>query len=63
MDKKEFGFVGDNDFPEDAHLENGNYINHCCDCGRPFIGHKRRVICKLCQKKNDKSKKESRVTL
>jgi len=36
------------DFPEDAHLENGNYECSCSYCNRGFIGHKRRVICKEC---------------
>jgi hypothetical protein len=33
---------------EDAGHENGNYSNACCECGRMFLGHKRRVICKVC---------------
>lgn len=37
------------DFPEDAHLENGNYQNLCCHCDNLFFGHKRRVSCKLCE--------------
>ena len=36
------------DFPEDAAGENGNYWNECIECGRMFIGHKRRIVCKLC---------------
>ena len=28
--------------------ENGCYINECADCGRTFLGHKRRVVCKVC---------------
>lgn len=28
--------------------ENKQYMNHCCDCGKPFIGHKRRLICRVC---------------
>ena len=35
-------------WPEDSHLENGNYINQCTHCGHTFVGHKRRVFCKLC---------------
>lgn len=35
-------------FQEDAGHENGNYFCTCCDCGRQFQGHKRRVICKVC---------------
>src|ERR1700678_3043486 len=33
---------------EDAHLENGNYMNECCHCHRTFWGHKRRVSCREC---------------
>jgi uncharacterized OB-fold protein len=33
---------------EDMSHENGNYVNFCKRCGRYFIGHKRRVICKEC---------------
>lgn len=33
---------------EDQDHENGNYSCDCIDCGRHFIGHKRRVICKVC---------------
>lgn len=36
------------DWPEDFPLENGNYNNQCCECGRIFIGYKRRVVCKIC---------------
>ena len=45
------GSVNDHDFPEDFKLENGNYICTCCDCGKQFIGHKRRVACKKCEVK------------
>ncbi len=37
-----------NDWPEDAHLENGNYQNTCAHCGCVFIGYKRRVQCRAC---------------
>ena len=36
------------DFPEDAYLENGNYLCTCRKCGKPFTGYKRRKICKKC---------------
>lgn len=36
------------DWPEDAPHENGNYHCRCCQCGRMFVGHKRRVVCKIC---------------
>lgn len=35
------------DWPEDFSHENGNYQNRC-SCGIMFIGHKRRVTCKVC---------------
>jgi len=35
-------------WPEDFHLENGNYICHCVFCDKFFIGYKRRVICRKC---------------
>lgn len=36
------------DWPEDAGHENGNYQNRCIYCQRLFIGHKRRVVCRIC---------------
>jgi hypothetical protein len=33
---------------EDYSHENGQYENRCCHCTRHFIGHKRRVVCKIC---------------
>ncbi|MBT7929779.1 hypothetical protein HN682_07690 [Candidatus Peregrinibacteria bacterium] len=33
---------------EDFPHENGNYLNNCVDCGSQFLGHKRRVQCKVC---------------
>lgn len=33
---------------EDKGHENGNYNCVCCKCGNTFIGHKRRVVCKIC---------------
>ena len=44
--------VYDRSYPEDAHLENGNYVNTCCICGEQFVGHKRRVVCKLCHEES-----------
>jgi len=38
-------------YPEDYHLENGNYVNACIKCGKYFYGYKRRVICKVCKSK------------
>lgn len=41
---------GPRDWPEDAIRDddNGCYMNRCCVCNEPFIGHKRRPICKIC---------------
>jgi len=36
------------DWSEDENHENGGYCNVCHKCGKTFIGHKRRVTCKLC---------------
>lgn len=33
---------------EDFTHENGNYMNTCVYCKNEFKGHKRRVICKIC---------------
>jgi Zn finger protein HypA/HybF involved in hydrogenase expression len=38
----------EHDWPEDFHLENGNYTGHCLVCKAEFIGRKRRVYCKKC---------------
>jgi len=38
----------DRNWAEDAPHENGNYECSCAECGHSFIGHKRRVLCKLC---------------
>lgn len=38
----------DGDWPEDSHLENGNYTSLCALCGESFTGHKRRFVCKVC---------------
>lgn len=36
------------DWEEDFFHENGQYHNECCTCHQKFLGHKRRVVCKLC---------------
>jgi hypothetical protein len=36
------------DWPEDWPLDNGMYMHRCAACSAEFIGHKRRVSCKLC---------------
>ena len=35
-------------WPEDYNRENGNYQNKCVGCSEHFIGHKRRVVCRVC---------------
>lgn len=39
------------DWSEDFGHENGNYQRRCVSCGELFIGHKRRVTCKVCASK------------
>jgi hypothetical protein len=36
------------DWTEDFPHENGKYQNECLVCRETFLGHKRRVVCKLC---------------
>lgn len=36
------------DYTEDFDHENGRYFNNCNICGAHFEGHKRRVICRVC---------------
>ena len=42
-------------WPEDASHENGNYCNTCGHCGREFVGHKRRGLCRACAKPQGES--------
>lgn len=35
-------------WPDDYGHENGNYVNCCSQCQQPFVGHKRRVLCREC---------------
>ena len=44
----EFTRVNERDFPEDYAHENGTYFNECHFCKSAFVGHKRRVTCKVC---------------
>ena len=39
---------GPGDWTEDFPYENGKYVCMCCVCQETFLGHKRRVVCKLC---------------
>lgn len=40
--------VWEGDRPDDYPHENGNYVCMCADCGKSFMGHKRRVQCRVC---------------
>ncbi len=40
------------DWTEDWEYENGNYQCSCVRCGTAFIGHKRRVTCRMCASKS-----------
>ena len=44
--------VQPSDWPEDFPDENGSYLGKCFQCGNGFIGHKHRMICKLCDESN-----------
>ncbi len=46
--REEGSTLNERSYPEDENLENGNYQNHCHSCGKVFVGHKRRVLCKVC---------------
>lgn len=47
----EFTFpAGPRDWAEDFSHENGQYSCICTTCREQFVGHKRRVTCKLCAK-------------
>lgn len=35
-------------WPEDFAHENGNYQCRCICCNDLFMGHKRRVVCRVC---------------
>jgi hypothetical protein len=36
------------DWPEDWPHNNGMYLGRCRSCGAQFIGHKRRMTCRVC---------------
>jgi hypothetical protein len=42
--------INSKNWTEDYPHENGCYTNRCIDCGDEFCGHKRRVVCKLCDR-------------
>lgn len=41
---------------EDSTHENGNYRCVCIFCKKAFIGHKRRVVCKVCANEDNDDK-------
>ena len=41
-------------WPEDYSDENGAYESRCIQCETPFLGHKDRLICKVCDGENRK---------
>lgn len=46
-----YGFeVTNRDWTDDFREENGKYHNECVSCQKPFTGHKRRHVCKLCDR-------------
>jgi hypothetical protein len=46
--------ISNRDWREDFSHENGNYQCRCVTCEQSFIGHKRRVLCKLCHNKKQR---------
>lgn len=42
------GSIDPRDWPEDWDHDNGMYMCKCHHCSNVFIGHKRRMTCKLC---------------
>ncbi len=46
---------------EDAPHENGKYQCTCVFCKETFIGHKRRVVCKVCAAKPDEATGEKEL--
>ncbi len=45
----------DRDWPEDFPHENGNYLRECLQCDLSFIGHKRRYVCRSCERANEEA--------
>jgi hypothetical protein len=45
--------ITERDWKEDFALENGNYECRCFECGQTFVGHKRRITCKVCAARKD----------
>jgi hypothetical protein len=52
------GKESERNWTEDFEHENGNYQCRCIECKNMFIGHKRRVVCKVCDGKESDFKKK-----
>jgi len=35
-------------YDQDLTTEKGKYVHECPECGKAFMGHKKRYICRLC---------------
>jgi hypothetical protein len=55
---KQINYDSPRNWTEDFQHENGNYQCKCCNCGEFFIGHKRRVVCKVCANNQIEVKQE-----
>ncbi len=51
----------DRDFTEDFIHENGLYECACSRCRSKFYGHKRRIACKVCERRNKEEDSDERV--
>ncbi len=47
-EKNRLELVDDRNWEIDFNHENGNYYSTCVACKKPFLGHKRRVVCHKC---------------
>lgn len=43
------------DWTADFSHENGNYQRNCICCKTMFLGHKRRVVCKVCHDESERA--------
>ena len=50
-------------YTEEFNHENGMYANICTECNNQFIGHKRRIVCKVCAKGWVKVKERNFITV
>jgi len=51
--------TSDRNWTADFEGENGNYSNRCRECKNEFIGHKRRVVCRVCAESRADKKEET----